>query len=242
MTRIDATALGLSLARLEDVHRRDLDPQDMLKQVVAAVDQLFGLSGAGLMLVDDGQVLRYAAASDETSAQLEISQEELGEGPCIDSFVHDHAVEVRDLASDERYQRLAQRLADVPIDAVLGVPVNISGSSVGSLNVYLDRPHDWQPEEVGALEGYARVVEMVLVTVLTARRHSRLAEQLQYALDYRVVIERGVGYLMARYEVDEVQAFHVLRRTARSSRRKVGEVARDIIAGKPIEDAAIASS
>ena len=33
---------------------------------------------------------------------------------------------------------------------------------------------------------------------VAAQNAGELAAQLQYALDYRVIIERGVGYLMAR--------------------------------------------
>lgn len=235
MTRIDPGALGQSLARLEELHRRDdLDPRVLLDQVVDAVDQLFGLSGAGLMFVDSDQALRYVAASDEVIALLEESQEELGEGPCIDAFVHDQTVQVRDLGADLRWPSLSRRLADAPINAVLGVPVRLGGSAVGSLNLYLDRSHDWEPGEIQALDAYGTVVETMLVTALTARRHSQIAEQLQYALDYRVVIERGVGFLMAAYQLDEVHAFDLLRRTARSSRRKVADVAREIIAGKAL--------
>ena len=62
--------------------------------------------------------------------------------------------------------------------------------------------------------------ELTPGTVATA-----LAGQLQYALDYRVVIERGVGYLMARDDVDAVTAFNRLRRAARNTQSKIGEVA-----------------
>ena len=58
-----------------------------------------------------------------------------------------------------------------------------------------------------------------------------VADQLQYALDYRVVIERAVGYLMGTHHLDAVTAFDVLRRRARDSRRRVADVATEILGG-----------
>ena len=58
-----------------------------------------------------------------------------------------------------------------------------------------------------------------------------MAKQLQYALDYRVVIERAVGYLMAKESIDAVAAFNALRdvgaQPAYEDRRRRGARARE---------------
>jgi AmiR/NasT family two-component response regulator len=69
----------------------------------------------------------------------------------------------------------------------------------------------------------------VVSTALAAHDHGVLAEQLRYALDYRVVIERAVGYLMGAHSLDAVTAFDVLRKRARDSRRRVASVAAEVI-------------
>lgn len=69
------------------------------------------------------------------------------------------------------------------------------------------------------------MLETTLRSLLAPRRSDELARQLQYALDYRVVIERAVGYLMAARRIDAVTAFDLLRRNARNRRRKVADVA-----------------
>ncbi len=61
------------------------------------------------------------------------------------------------------------------------------------------------------------------------QEHSAVADQLQYALNYRVVIERAVGYLMGARGLDAVAAFDLLRRQARDSRRRVADVATDLL-------------
>jgi hypothetical protein len=56
------------------------------------------------------------------------------------------------------------------------------------------------------------------------------AEQLQQALDSRIVIEQAKGVLAERMKCDASAAFDVLRRAARSSRRKLPELAAEVVA------------
>ena len=112
-----------------------------------------------------------------------------------------------------------------------GTPVLLGGSPVGTLNVYRDEPAEWDKSDVNALTAYSALISEVLAAALAAEEHSILAGQLQHALDYRVVIERAVGYLMGTQRLDAVTAFDVLRRRARDSRRRVADVATDMLGG-----------
>jgi len=113
--------------------------------------------------------------------------------------------------------------------------VRVGEAVVGSLDVHGDSGAEWAPEAVGAVRWYARLVEVVLAPVLQAQRRGEVVEQLQYALDHRVVVERAVGYLMASGEGDARSAFERLRRTARRSRRHVAELAAGVLEGEPID-------
>ena len=110
-----------------------------------------------------------------------------------------------------------------------GIPVLLSGSPVGTLNVYRDEPADWDDSEVQALRAYGDLIAEVIGSALAAQDHSVLAGQLRYALDYRVVIERAVGYLMGSQGLDAVTAFNALRKRARDSQRHVADVAAEIL-------------
>jgi len=114
---------------------------------------------------------------------------------------------------------------------VAGTPVLLGGSPVGTLNVYRDEPAEWDKSDVNALTAYSALIAEVLAAALAAEEHSILAGQLQHALDYRVVIQRAVGYLMGTQRLDAVTAFDVLRRRARDSRRRVADVATGILGG-----------
>jgi GAF domain-containing protein len=197
--------------------------------VVRAVHVLFGLSGAGFLVIDEQSALRSVVASDHAGQVLEETQRDTGEGPCVDTFVNDTIVSCTDLGNDPRYRLVGPVLAELGIHAVLGVPIRLGGAAIGSLNVYVDQPHEWPQEEVSALDAYGQLLGGLLGTALAAHRSGQLADQLQYALDYRVVIERAVGYLMARQNVDAVDAFNLLRRAARDRQRRVADLASDVL-------------
>jgi AmiR/NasT family two-component response regulator len=115
---------------------------------------------------------------------------------------------------------------------VLGIPIRIGGATVAALNVFAGEPHEWDDSEIEALRSLAEVIETVLAGGLLARRHEQVIEQLQYALDHRVVIERAIGLLMGRHDIDPVEAFNRIRGVARRERRKAAEVADDLLAGR----------
>lgn len=224
-----------------------MDPQDLpqpdlerlglarsLREVIDAVPPLFGANGSGLMVVDEGAALREVAASDEPGRVLELLQQEIGEGPCTQTLIDDAVVMTSDVRTDERWPNLAPRMEGVGVVAVLGVPTHLAGSAVGALNVYRDDVYDWTEDDVERLQTYNRLLERLIALAVAAERRDELVQQLQQALDSRVVIERATGLLMGRHDLAAVEAFDRLRRAARSQRRRVYDVAADLLAGKPL--------
>ncbi len=227
MPAIDPASLNASLRRLGAVG--DAELRTALDLVVGACVDVFTVTGSGLMIADDEDSLRYVAASDGPGRVMETVQAETGQGPCVDAYVMSTLVTTDDLSREERWPASRATLLAHGIRSVLGVPVRLGGVVVGSLDVYRDRPGEWHDTERAALGRYGEVVEATLYAALRAHRAGELADQLQYALDYRVVIERGVGFLMGREGLDAVAAFDRLRRAARGSRRKVAEVAKELL-------------
>jgi response regulator NasT len=83
----------------------------------------------------------------------------------------------------------------------------------------------WEPADVqGAIE----------VALRRYREEERLHEkvaQLESALDRRAIIERAKGVLMERHSVAERDAFELLRDQARSTGRRVVDVAQTVLDG-----------
>ncbi|RYB93673.1 ANTAR domain-containing protein [Nocardioides oleivorans] len=227
---IDDAALAESIRRLAEPRADDGTIHSALQFVVAACVDLFDVDGAGILISDEQDMLSYAAASDGPGRILEKTEAEAGEGPCTEAFVKAQVVTSRDITAEpERWPRLTAALADQPVRAVLGVPVLLGGVPVGTLDVYRERAHDWDDSEVAALTRYAEVISTTLAAALQAHTAGVLAQQLQYALDYRVVIERAVGFLMAKQSTNAVAAFNALRNAARSRRTKIGKIAEHVL-------------
>lgn len=229
---IDRDALGSSLDRLSRLTPETVELADLLEEVVRSVNLVFEITGAGILLVDGSRVLRSITSGDWAGKVLEGAQEQLGEGPCIDSYFYDRQVSSGDVSTDPRWPQFTAAVVPHGVRAVLGMPVRIGGGPVGTLNVCSDTPRAWTPAELDAIASYARVLENMLLAGSIAHRNDRLARELQYALDYRVPIERAVGYLMATHKIDPVAAFELLRRAARNSRRRVADLAGEVLAGE----------
>lgn len=236
VAHIDEEALRSSLQRLRQA-AFDADVVAVMRRTVNAVHGVFGYSGAGIMFITESGHLAYVAASDETGRQLEQAQAEAGQGPCYDSYVYAKEITSSDLHADDRWPDLSARLS-AQVRAVAGIPVLLGGSPVGTLNVYRDQPAAWDSSDMAALRGYSGLIAEILGAALAAHERGTVADQLQYALDYRVVIERAVGYLMGAHRLDAVTAFNVLRKQARDSRRRVADVATEVLGGTtgPSED------
>lgn len=228
---IDADELSASLRRLAAKGPADSDTGVLaaLQEVNDACVDIFGVTGSGIMVADEQDITHYVSASDGPGRYLEQAESATGQGPCTEAFVENRVVDTVDVTVDERWPELAARMRGRGVRAVLGVPVHIGAIPVGTLDAYHDRTHAWDEDERRALERYSAVVETVLTAALRAHSASELAGQLQYALDYRVTIERAVGFLMATGGVDAVIAFNRLRRAARNRQVKIGVVAEHVL-------------
>jgi hypothetical protein len=139
------------------------------------------------------------------------------------------------VTADGRWPRLRLLLEGSKVRGVLGMPVRVGGGPVGTLDAYVGHPRGWDDDDVEGLGAYAQVIENLLAIGVAVHRSDQLAGQLQYALDYRVSIERAIGFVMARDGVDPLTAFNRLRAKARSSRRKIGDVATEVMRGQPLD-------
>lgn len=222
--KLDATTEGLVVA---------------LQHLTDATKDLFGVDGAGLMLLDEDGVLRWVSVSDETGLALEQAQQELGEGPCVAALEAEAVVSTTDLAVEERWPRLTRALSEHKVRGILSIPVRLRSAIVGTLNVLANGPRDWDGEDYDAVAAYAGVVGHLLDTAMEAQR----ADQLEHALSARILVEQAKGVLIEREGLTPGEAWARVRATARAERRRVSEVAQEIIASAtpPAEEDATAA-
>jgi GAF domain-containing protein len=141
---------------------------------------------------------------------------------------------IRNIHTEPDWDKFAQVLLSEGVCAALSVPVELDGGVIGTLDIYAGQPRDWDPSEVAALQAYAGLVASLLSAAVTAQVKGRLANQLQAALEHRWLIEQAKGVVMGREQVDAQAAFERLRGAARSSTRRLADVARDVTGGQPL--------
>jgi GAF domain-containing protein len=230
---IDPTDLAKSIGALGSLDpERGLAPT--LQQITDAAKQLFTADGAGLMLVDAEGQLRWASASDQTAQNVEDGQERLAQGPCAVAFSQRLPAAIRNIQTEPGWAEFTQVLVGEGICAALSVPVELDGGVIGTLDIYAAEPRDWDPSEVAALQAYAGLMASLLSAAVTAQAKGRLADQLEAALEHRWLIEQAKGVLMGREQLDAQAAFERLRGAARSSTRRLADVAKDVTAGQPL--------
>ena len=230
---IDPTDLAKSIGALGSLDPgRGLAPT--LQQIADSAKQLFAADGAGLMLIDAEGQLRWASASDQTAQTLEDGQERLAQGPCAVAFSQRLPAAIRDIRVEPDWAEFTQVLVGEGVCAALSVPVELDGGVIGTLDVYAHDPRDWDPSEIAALQAYAGLVASLLSAAVTAEVKGRLADQLQAALEHRWLIEQAKGVVMGREHLDAQAAFERLRGAARSSTRRLADVARDVTTGQPL--------
>ena len=231
--RIQPAALATSIGSLTTLDVHEGFPE-ALQQVVEAAKLLFQADGAGLMLVGKEELLSWASASDAHAERAEAVQAKLGPGPAWSPGASGARWRSGMWRPSPAGPEVAPALVAAQLRAALSVPVELAGGPVGTLEVYAAGPRDWNDSEVAALGAYAGVVASLLRAAATATAKGELAEQLQWALNHRVLIEQAKGVLMEREGLSPAAAFARLRTTARMVGRTVGVVAGIVLAGESL--------
>lgn len=211
---------------------RTYDIEDVLSDLCADVAELLAVDGAGVMLEDEQGDLRFIAASDEHIGQVEQLQVDTGEGPCVRAHRTGRPVLIDDLRATDDLVRFRPRALDAGITAVYSFPLRIDGIAVGALNLYRTRASTLDDETARTAQLLADLATTYLLSADAVGRTTKLAGQLQHALDSRIVIEQAKGKLSAEWGVDVITAFERLRRHARNHQQSLRATATDIVDGR----------
>lgn len=100
---------------------------------------------------------------------------------------------------------------------------------VGVLDLYANGQQAWTEEDLTGAEVMAEMATAHLINISDRRRQVELAEQLQHALDSRVVIEQAKGVLVGKHQLTPDEAFDRIRRHARSHNANLTDTAEAVV-------------
>jgi GAF domain-containing protein len=231
---MDGQLLSETFVELTDTMVADFDVIDFLHVLTTRSVDLLDVSAAGLLLADPRGELRVVAASSEAARVLELFQLQSDQGPCLDCFRSGRPVTSTALSTDQRWPEFAAAAGEAGFAAVQALPMRLRDQVIGALNLFRITPGTFDPASVRVGQALADVATIGLLHERSMRRSDTLNEQLQTALNSRVVIEQAKGKLAERLGIDTDQAFTLLRDQARNRNQRLSDLARSFVNGTQI--------
>jgi GAF domain-containing protein len=229
--------LAQRFVALADTLVDDFDLADLLDHLVQSCVELLGVATAGLLLVDGSGRLHPVAASTEATRVLELFQLQNDEGPCLSCVRTGQVVSVPDISAvAERWPRFSQAADANGFASVHALPMRLRQETIGSLNLFNTHPPDMTADDRRIAQALADVATIGILQQRSLQRASQVAEQLQQALNSRILIEQAKGVLAEHAGVDMATAFARLRHHARSHNLTLGDVAGSLIHGSLAAD------
>ena len=227
---MDTDLLSDTFVDLADTMVTDFDVIDFLHVLTDRSVALLAAGAAGVVLADTRGELRIAAASSEEAGLLELFQLQNDQGPCLECFRTGQPVTATDLAGPaQQWPRFAQAAAQAGFQTVQALPMRLRDQVIGALNLFRAEPGLLDAADLRIGQALADVATIGLLHERNVRRSETAAEQLQGALNSRVVIEQAKGKLAERLGIDMDHAFTMLREDARNSNQRLTDVARTFV-------------
>ncbi len=210
----------------------DYDIVDLLQTLVDECAVIFDAAAAGILLVAPDGGLEVVVSTDESSDFLGIVQAKNGDGPCVEAITTGRAVSVEDLELvDASWRYFADAALRAGYRSIHAIPMRLRDSTIGSLNLFRGSTGRLAQADIVAAQALADVATISILQERALRESDLARQQLQRALDSRIVIEQAKGVLAQRHGVDMGTAFEMIRTHARATQRRLGETAEEIVSG-----------
>ncbi len=223
--------LSRAFVGLADTLVDDYDIIELLDRLVSYSVELLAADAAGIMLVDSQRTLRVVASSHEDADVMELLQLQADQGPCVECCRTGAPVSVPDLAdAASRWPVFVAAVAERgAYRSVHALPLRLRGEAIGTMNLFHRQPGALPDADLVVGQALADVATIGILHERAIRRSEVLTEQLQAALNHRVIIEQAKGVLAQRGNLSMNEAFDRLRRYARTHNTRLSEVARQVV-------------
>lgn len=222
-----------TLVHLADTLVAGYDDVEMFYNLVESCTEVLPIDHAGLMLAGPAGDLHVVAATSEVTHLIELLQIQNEQGPCLDAFRTGRLVESGPITgpeAQERWPQLTEAASDAGFGTITALPMRLRDRILGALNLFRRAPERLSPDDLAVAQAFANIATISILQARATDDAREVIDQLQRALDTRVVIEQAKGYIAQFSQLTMDQAFNQIRSYARSNHLLLRDVASDIVA------------
>lgn len=230
--------LVATVAELAEAPDVDCDETGYACGLTARLAEFLAPAEVGLLFADGTGRLEAEDGSSDRMSALTSMQGVSGEGPCADSHRTGRPVLNAVVArSGQHWPDFAKAASEAGFGIVSALPLCRHGRGIGVICVAAPGEHRLSAADARLAQVLGTAAAVTVTREREFRRSLSTAEELQHALDSRVLIEQAKGAAAARLGITPDRAFGLLRVYARGSGRKLADVAAEVIDGRlPVHD------
>jgi GAF domain-containing protein len=223
--------LGSAMVELADTLVSDFDLVELLHSLTGHCVSILDAAAAGVMIAGPGGELRVVAASDERTRLLELFELQRDEGPCLDCYRSSQVVTEPDLANSGKWPVFRSEAMASGFLAAFAVPLRLRDNVIGALNLFRAEQGTLTASDLQTAQVLADIATIGLLQERAVRESRLLADQLQSALNSRIVLEQAKGMLAEHGKMSVDEAFNRLRGYSRDRNLRLQAVAQALTTG-----------
>lgn len=232
MTDTRESLLVQTFVTLADSLVATYDIIELLQTLVDQSNELFDASACGIILGPDDAHLEVIVSTSEVSRIVGLMQLRAGEGPCVEAVTTGAVVSVVNTGEiHDRWPTWAEAAAGSGYVSVHAIPMRLRGETIGSLNLFRDHEGALNEADAIAAQALADVATISVLQERTIHDGTIVKEQLQKALDSRVIIEQAKGVVSHTHRLDMDEAYRLIRHHSRSTQTPMAKIATGIVDG-----------
>ncbi len=185
-----------------------------------------GAQYAGVTVAQRRRRSETAAATHRYPVLLDDIQNRCRQGPGLSAVALQESIRVDDLVSDDRWPLYREEaLKQTPIRSILSLGMFSEGGTSATVSFYAERANAFDDESVDVALIFATHTGLVWNMM-------RRDQQFRSALASRDVIGQAKGRMIERFNIDDDQAFAMLKLMSQNSNTPIAQVAQRVVEGQ----------
>ena len=218
---------------LADTLVDEFDALDFFATLTERCVELLPADAAGVILNNLNGGLHVVASTSDTAKILELFELQNDEGPCLDCFRSGRAVvNIDPEEAATRWPDFSSAASRAGYRSAHAIPLRLRNSVLGAMNLFCVKRTRLDDGQVAVGQALADIATIALLQERAIRQSGLIAEQLQTALNSRILIEQAKGVLLASSGIGVDEAFQLMRAYSRRTNQPLRQVASDVIARK----------